>query len=65
MSDAENSIQGAESSASVTEEDANVTAEEKAYTDSLGDGSQTGNATEDPSQDSDTASGGDVDGESA
>lgn len=40
-----------------------VTPEQKAYTDSLGDGTPSGNATEDPSQDSDTTSGGDVDEE--
>jgi hypothetical protein len=36
----------------------NVSDKKKAHTDQLGDGSPTGNATEDPQQDSDTTSGG-------
>ncbi|GAA1838929.1 hypothetical protein [Agromyces salentinus] len=39
----------------------NLTEEQKQYTERLGDGSPTGNATEDPRQDTDTASGGDPD----
>lgn len=35
-----------------------TTDEQKKHTDELGDGSPTGNATEDPNQDSDTTSGG-------
>jgi hypothetical protein len=36
----------------------NLTEEQKRYTEQLGDGSPTGDATEDPRQDTDTASGG-------
>lgn len=37
----------------------NITDEQREYTEQLGDGSPSGNATDDPKQDSDTASGGD------
>lgn len=40
-----------------------ITEMQRAYTEALGDGSPSGNATEDPKQDSDTASGGDPDDE--
>ncbi|WP_157887679.1 hypothetical protein [Frondihabitans sp. PAMC 28766] len=43
---------------STTDGSTNVTDEQKKHTDSLGDGSPTGDATEDPKQDSDTTSGG-------
>jgi len=41
----------------------NISEERKRYTERLGDGSPTGDATEDPRQDTDTASGGDPDDE--
>lgn len=39
----------------------NITEEQKRYTEELGDGSPTGDATKDPNQDSDTTSGGEPD----
>jgi hypothetical protein len=41
----------------------NLSEEQKSRTENLGDGSPSGNATEDPRQDSDTASGGEPDTE--
>lgn len=40
-----------------------LTEEQEKYTENLGDGTRTGDATEDPNQDSDVTSGGDPDGQ--
>ncbi len=46
-------------SSSTPDGSTDTTDEQKKHTDELSDGSASGNATEDPAQDSDTSSGGD------
>ena len=43
----------------------NISDEQREYTEALGDGSPTGNAADDPHQETDTASGGDPDDDGA
>ena len=57
MSDSDETTQGAPDGST------DVTEEQKEYTEELGDGTRTGDATEDPNQDSDVTSGGDPDGQ--